>query len=191
MNKKYMTVPEMRKLLGLQKTESYWLVKKRYFNSRVIGKQICVDIASFEVWYTNQIKYKKITGEEPGQELRKRSLSARDMANLLGISESMTYKIWTRQQLNIITVNHWKRLPIEEFERWYNGQNKYRRIDETTKRIQEKKYLSRNEAATIAQVSPSTITKWIQKGYFSCRVAGNTLRIPSKDFISWHKRKEQ
>lgn len=30
MNKKSMSVTEMRKLLGIGKTDSYWLVKKNY-----------------------------------------------------------------------------------------------------------------------------------------------------------------
>ena len=33
MDKKSISVPEMRRILGLGKTESYWLIKKGYFKN--------------------------------------------------------------------------------------------------------------------------------------------------------------
>ena len=66
----WMTVPEMGKLLGLKKTDRYWLVHKNVFESKEIAGKIRINIASFEKWYTNQIKYHKVTGEEPGKELK-------------------------------------------------------------------------------------------------------------------------
>ena len=35
--------------------------------------QMRVDIASFEKWYANQVKHKKVNGAEPGAELMKSS----------------------------------------------------------------------------------------------------------------------
>ena len=52
-----MTVPEMGKLLGLKKTDQYWLVHKNVFESKEIAGKIRINIASFEKWYANQIKY--------------------------------------------------------------------------------------------------------------------------------------
>ena len=66
----WMTVPEMGKLLGLKKTDRYWLVHKNVFESKEIAGKIRINIASFEKWYANQIKYHKVTGEEPGKELK-------------------------------------------------------------------------------------------------------------------------
>ena len=63
-----MSVPEMRKLLGLKKTDSYWLVHKNFFKTEVIGGMMRIDLVSFEKWYANQVKYKKVDGEEPGKE---------------------------------------------------------------------------------------------------------------------------
>ena len=48
MKKKSMSVREMRRLLGLGKTESYWLVKKNYFDTVIIGGKMRVMIESFE-----------------------------------------------------------------------------------------------------------------------------------------------
>ena len=54
-------------LLGLKKTDRYWLVHKNVFESKEIAGKIRINIASFEKWYANQIKYHKVTGEEPGK----------------------------------------------------------------------------------------------------------------------------
>lgn len=66
---KTMSVPEMRKLLGLKKTESYWLVHRGFFKTEIIGGMMRVNIESFEKWYANKVKHKKVNGEEPGREL--------------------------------------------------------------------------------------------------------------------------
>ena len=51
----WMTVPEMGKLLGLKKTDRYWLVHKNVFESKEIAGKIRINIASFEKWYANQV----------------------------------------------------------------------------------------------------------------------------------------
>ena len=54
-SKKTMSVPEMRRLLGLKKTDSYWLVHRNFFQTYIVNGQMRVDIASFEKWYADQI----------------------------------------------------------------------------------------------------------------------------------------
>ena len=55
--KKTMSVPEMRKLLGVKKTESYWLGHRNFFKTEIINGQMRVDLESFEKWYQNQTRY--------------------------------------------------------------------------------------------------------------------------------------
>jgi len=74
-----MSVPEMRKLLGLKKTDSYWLVHKNLFKTQIIGGMMRIDLESFEKWYANQVKYKKVGGEEPGKELRENLIHLRKL----------------------------------------------------------------------------------------------------------------
>ena len=52
-----MSVLEMGRMLGLGKTESYWLIKKNYFKTILVGNTMRVMIDSFEEWYANQFKY--------------------------------------------------------------------------------------------------------------------------------------
>ena len=261
--KKTMSVPEMRKLLGLKKTEGYGLVHREFFKTEIIGGMMRVDIESFEKWYANQVKHKKVDGEEPGRELIKGSYSFQDAANLLGVNNACLYEIWKREERKTIKVDFVKRIPKEEFENWLseqtvykksdriptisdmekgyirfketarmlniqedtmlklirtskykaffevrvfdnkkwiskksfrlflNAQNEYRITDndENTSSdnliIETKEYISRNEAAELAGVKASTITKWIQAEAFPCVGAGKVLRIKRADFLAW------
>ena len=78
-----MSVPEMRRLLGIKKTESYWLVHRNFFKTDMIGGRMRIDIESFEKWYANQVKHKKVNGEPPGRELKERTYSFQEAANIL------------------------------------------------------------------------------------------------------------
>ena len=260
---KTMSVPEMRKLLGLKKTEGYWLVHREFFKTEIIGGMMRVDIESFEKWYANQVKHKKVNGEEPGRELIKGSYSFQDAANLLGVNNACLYEIWKKEERKTIKVDFVKRIPKEEFDKWLYGQTAYKKSDrmptikdmekdyirfeeiarllniqeetmlkltrtgkykalfevrvfdnkrwisrksfrlflnaqneyritdndENTSSdnliIETKEYISRNEAAELAGVKASTITKWIQAEVFPCIGVGKVLRIKRTDFLDW------
>ena len=124
-NRKYMTVAQMGEMLGLKKTDSYWLVHKKLFETKKLAGKTLVVVSSFEKWYENQIKYHKVCGTEPGLRLRKHSYSARDISILLDVSEQTAYNLIRREGLKTILVDGWKRVPVEEFESWLNSQTKY------------------------------------------------------------------
>ena len=58
MEKKSMSVMEMGKLLGLKKTDSYWLVKKRCFKTVMVCGKMRVMTDSFYEWLSTQKHYK-------------------------------------------------------------------------------------------------------------------------------------
>ena len=60
-----MSVPEMGKMLGLGKVESYWLVKKNYFKTIQVDGRMRVMLDSFEDWYAGQFHYKKAVSYTP------------------------------------------------------------------------------------------------------------------------------
>lgn len=265
-----MSVPEMRKLLGLKKTDSYWLVHKNFFKTEVIGGMMRIDLVSFEKWYANQVKYKKVDGEEPGKELREKSYSFKEVANILGIHDCDLYDIWKNEKLEYITVDFVRRIPVDIFEKWYADQDVYRKVthiptaeelendyiclqdaadllgisreklakiarseeigrlldsticnnkrwitrksfqlflnaqnvyyimndgdkQEESQLLQEnetlsleiKEYISRQDAAELAGVSVSTVTKWMQSGEFQCVGAGKVLRVHRQQFLNW------
>lgn len=123
--KKWMTVTEMGNLLGLKKTDRYWLVHKNVFETKELLGKMRVNVASFEKWYANQVKYHKVTGEEPGSALKEWSYSIRDIARILSIEESVVYDLLIRENIETITVDYWKRVPKSAFHQWYKGQSRY------------------------------------------------------------------
>ena len=129
----WMTVPEMGKLLGLKKTDRYWLVHKNVFESKEIAGKIRINIASFEKWYANQIKYHKVTGEEPGKELKSWSYSVKEVADLLGVDEYLVYDLLKKNQMEAVIVDYWKRIPKESFQNWYKSQSRYRTREDREK----------------------------------------------------------
>lgn len=112
----WMTVPEMGKLLGLKKTDRYWLVHKNVFESKEIAGKIRINIASFEKWYANQIKYHKVTGEEPGKELKSWSYSVKEVADLLSVDDYLVYELLKKNQMETVIIDYWKRIPKESFQ---------------------------------------------------------------------------
>lgn len=120
-----MSVVEMGKLLGLGKTESYWLVKKQYFKTITVGNTMRVMIDSFEKWYANQFKYQKIDGTPPGEELKKSTLSVEELGNLLGMAEATAYELIAKGHFEVIEVLGKRRITKESFERWYKSQSRY------------------------------------------------------------------
>ena len=258
-----MSVPEMRKLLGLKKTESYWLIHRKFFKTETIGGMMRIDLESFEKWYANQVKYKKVVGEAPGKELREKSYSFKEAANILGIHDCDLYDIWKNEKLEYITVDFVRRIPVDIFEKWYADQDIYRKVthiptaeelendyiclqdaadllgisreklakiarseeigrlldsticnnkrwitrksfqlflnaqnvyyilddgdeqEKDTVSLEIKEYISRQEAAELAGVSVSTVTKWMQSGEFQCVGAGKVLRVHRQQFLNW------
>lgn len=192
--KRSMSVPEMRKLLGIKKTESYWLVHKNYFKTELINGTMRVDIASFEKWYANQTKHKKVTGEKPGAQLCAASYSFRDVANMLGEYDGTIYDLWNRKGLPTVTVNYRKRIPREIFDSWYENQNEYHKVDgpATIEEIEEKFILFR-EAAAMLKMSNEELLTLIRKGKYKdlleMRMFDNKRWISRRgfqDFLNLH-----
>ena len=125
-----MSVSELGRILGLKKTDRYWLIHKEFFETRMYLGKMWVVRESFEKWYAGQVKYHKVNGEEPGADLKKSSYSARDIAGMLAINEATAYEIIKREHLETIEVDYWRRVPKEAFDRWYRSQHKYRNTED-------------------------------------------------------------
>ena len=134
-----MSVTELGKILGLKKTERYWLLHKGYFESRVYLGQLWIIRDSFEKWYAGQVKYHKVNGEEPGEELKKRSYSVRDIAQMLDLHEATVYELLKREHLDTIEVDKWLRVPKEAFDTWYQSQKRYRTREDREKDVEAEK----------------------------------------------------
>lgn len=128
--KETMSVREMREILGIKKTDSYWLIKRHYFKTVIVDGKIRVDIKSFEDWYANQVHHRKVNGEEPGQKLMENSYSVRDISAMLGISEDSVLEMISRDKLPVIDIQHHWRVNKELFHQWYRNQDHYRTAED-------------------------------------------------------------
>ena len=129
---KYMSVKEMGDLLGIRKTDRYWLLKKGYFNVIHKAGKMWVETKSFEKWYANQIKYHKVTGEEPGIEVRKTSYAPGEAAELLGVNEWVIYELIKNGRLKTYKLDGWMRIPKDHFHKWYESQDRYHLADQNS-----------------------------------------------------------
>ncbi len=109
--RKWMSVHEMGDMLGLKKTDRYWLVHKNYFRTETLLGKMRVEIASFEKWYANQDWYHKVNGEAPGKELRLRSYSPKEIQEMLGTDNATVYEILKKNNIETVTVNERMRVP--------------------------------------------------------------------------------
>ena len=136
--KRCYTVQELQEILGvsrptvynlLKKTDRYWLVHKNVFESKEIAGKMRINIASFEKWYANQIKYHKVTGEELGKELKAWSYSVPEMARLLGLTRSQVYQILRNPKYShffeTIVIAEKKRITKENFQKFLEGQDQF------------------------------------------------------------------
>lgn len=157
-SKKWMTVHEMGDMLGLKKTDRYWLIHKNFFKTSILLGKMRVDVASFEKWYANQVWYHKVNGEEPGKELKARSYSPKEIQEMLGIDNATVYELLKKNDIQTVDVNYKKRVPAETFWNWYNSQSRYRtQEDKKRDAAAEAASLSMPEMARLLGISRNTV----------------------------------
>ena len=156
-------------------------------------RRIPVDI--FEKWYADQDIYSKATYIPTAEELEKDYICLQDAADLLGISQEKLAKIVRSEEigrlLDSTICNNKRWITRKSFQLFLNAQNVYYILDDgdeqekDTVSLEIKEYISRQEAAELAGVSVSTVTKWMQSGEFQCVGAGKVLRVHRQQFLNW------
>lgn len=185
-----MSVREMQHLLGLGKTDSYWLLHKNFFEVILINDKMRIVISSFEKWYANQVKYHKVNGPPPGEELCKRSYSVLEVAEILKVDSDTVYTLIRHGKLKAETVDFWMRIPKEEFERWYRSQSRHRTAADWERDWEiEAQTISIPEIAKLLGI-PREKVYWILdcKKYRDCFVierVADRRRITKASFETW------
>ena len=125
----WMTVPEMGKLLGLKKTDRYWLVHKNVFESKEIAGKMRINIASFEKWYDSQSRYRTKEDREKDDIVEEATITMPEMARLLGLTRSQVYQILRNPKYShffeTIVIAEKKRITKENFQKCLEGQNQF------------------------------------------------------------------
>ena len=124
-----MSVPEMRRVLGLGKTDSYWLVHKKLFETVIVAGKMRVMIDSFESWYAGQLHYKKVDGSPPGSKWAAATRSIGETADLLGIKSATLYDLLKKKPFKTLKIDNRTRIDIDSFETWYKNQTHYKKVE--------------------------------------------------------------
>lgn len=191
-----MSVPEMRQLLGIGKTDSYWLVHKQCFETILVEGKMRVVIDSFEHWYANQIKYKKVDGTPPGEELRSNSYSPPEIAEMLGLCESVIYDIIKRYDIETFQADYWTRVRKDVFEAWYKSQTKYRTKEDRERDAElEAASMTMPEMARLLMITRDQVYNILNqkrnKGLFEFVYIADQRRITRESFESGHSRRPE
>lgn len=189
--KKTMSVREMQEMLGLGKTDSYWLVHKRCFETILVEGKMRIVIESFEKWYANQTKHKKVDGPPPGEELKEMSYSVREAAELLGIDEASFYYLLHRDQIPTFQAECWTRIRKEDFDRWYRSQEKHRTQEDRERDAElEAATISMPEMARELGVPRSVVYNLLKsaknKGRFETITLAGQRRVTRESYEAWY-----
>ena len=96
----------------------------------------------------------------PEKELREKSYSFKEAANILGIHDCDLYDIWKNEKLEYITVDFVRRIPVDIFEKWYADQDVYRKVTHIpTAEELEKDYICLQDAADLLGISREKLAK--------------------------------
>ena len=183
-----MTVRAMGALLGLKKTESYYLVNKKVFDTVMVAGQKRVVKASFEEWYAGQFHYKKVNGEAPGSKWEKTTMSIREAAALLGLQEATLYDLLKKKPFQTIQVDNRTRIDRTSFWAWYESQDFYRTVaDQQADRLKFGETLTMPEVARLLGTHRNNVYYLVQKGCFETIQTSRTKLICKDSFERWYK----
>ena len=183
-----MSVMEMGRLLGLGKTESYYLVKKNYFKVVTVGTTMRVMIPSFEEWYANQSFYKKVDGPEPGSQLKLTSMSAEELGTLLGITESSAYDLIAKGHFEKVDVLGKMRISNESFWKWYSTQSIYRTVEDQAKDAEEmESTLRMPEIARMLGIHRNQVYNIVKSATLETIQIGRYKCVTKDSFYRWYE----
>jgi excisionase family DNA binding protein len=186
MNKTSISVPEMRKMLGMKKVESYWLVKQGHFQVIVVGGKMRIMVDSFEEWYNSQFHYKKVDGPEPGQKWPP-SWSVPEVAELLRRSTTVIYDLMKKEHpFQTFTVDGQMRIRKDSFEEWYQAQSHYKKQEDAAPQELLDATLSVGEVSKMLGIHRNSVYDMINRRHlFEIVVVDDKIRIYKNSFEAW------
>lgn len=184
--KKTMSVPEMKTLLGLGKTESYYLLKKGFFKVLTIDGHLRVDIQSFEEWYDNQWHYQKVNGPPPGINLCQ-YMTVKDVGIALGIKAGdADWVVRKSGRFKLYKVNGLFCILRSDFEEWYQRQFRYKKITGEPPGTAFPPSYSGQEISDILGIPlRNSVYELTSQNLFHSEVIDGQLRVDKASFERW------
>ena len=161
----------------------------------------------FEAWYKTQTRYHTKADRDRDAELEAAYITMPEMARQLLITRKEVYNILLtgrdKDQFDFVYIADRRRVTKESFERWYAGQNRYRKLcDRSPKEIaaierkqqetvkprlkvdETKAAFNLQEAAVPLDLTYNEIRRLIQTGELEARKYGTKYMISRED-IKW------
>ena len=186
-----MSVMEMGRILGLHKTDSYWLLHKNFFEVRTVNGKTRVVIDSFEKWYRNQTAYHKTDGTPPGTDLERTSYAASEIGEPLGISTGYSCELMSAAGVEYEIVGNKRRYKRDSFEIWYRSQNRLKTKEDREKEAELlEATMSMPEMACLLGVRRQTVYSILRKksneAVFEFVTVSEQKRITKSSFDRWY-----
>lgn len=186
-----MPVSRMRKMLGLGKTASYWLLKKGYFKTLTVNGRIRIETASFEEWYSLQTRYKKVDGPPPGSRIREVAVTVPDLAAELGVSDDTVYGLIRVGALKVIRGSCGMMVTRESFQEWYHSQCRFRTAEDRMREAgMRRTSLTMPEIARLLGIERAAVYQLMKKappGTFDMILLEGRKRVTAESFEKWYR----
>ena len=189
-----MTVRAMGALLGLKKTESYYLVNKKVFDTVMVAGQRRVVKASFEEWYARQDRYRKVDGEPPGAKLHSNMYSVSDLQKMLNLSQDSVLEMIHREKFLTMTFEGKFWIPKVIFDDWYTSQSRYRKPEDRERdRAAEESSMTIPEMGRLLGLTPRQAWQLYYKHQDELKLIriADRPRVTNASFLYWISGQEE
>lgn len=184
------SIPEVGRMLGVKKVESYWIVENRKLKTVMVRGHERVLKSAFWEWYDNQVRYQMVDGTPAGTKLRAMSYSITEAAEELGVSDCCIYELIKRGALKTFEVDTVMRIKKEDFSAWYATQNHYRNTADRKKddELQAISY-SLPDIRKMLGVHRNNVYSLLNspkcRGQFEFLTVGDQKRVTKASFDAW------
>lgn len=184
------SIPELRKMLGIGKTESYWILQNRGLRTFILKGCKRIRKEDFWDWYGKQTKHRLLEGPPPGSALQATSYSVRELTELLSVSRDTIYTLLKKNVFDTFQADNHTRVTKDSFERWYAGQSHFRKAEDREKEAAVVRTgYSMPEIARLLGIHRNTVYEIIKKRkeiFEMIEIAGQK-RVTAGSFEVWYQ----
>lgn len=188
--KESISIPELRKMLGIGKTESYWLLQNKGLRTFLFQGCMRIKKEDFWDWYDRQTKHRLIGGPPPGRALQEMSYSVRELTELLSVSRDTIYALLKKNVFDTFQADGHTRVTKDSFERWYANQSRFRKAEDRAKEADALRIsYSMPEIARLLGIHRNTVYGIIdqRKDAFELLMVAGQKRITVSSFEAWYQ----
>lgn len=172
------SIEEVQKMFKLEESEASLLVKSGIFKIHKVGNE-------YRATKKSVVDKKKVINAVTTYR-NKKSMKVSDMAKLLGLGKTASYRLISKEYFKTFLVLGVMRVDVKSFEDWYSRQFHYKKI---TGEKPGQKYgdtISPIVMARVLNVHPTTAQDFMNKGWVETITVGGKRRIIRSSFEKWY-----